>query len=1130
MEDKTIQPKISSDFYTERTVLSQGIDKSSLKTFIGKLAVEQGGTQTVVERLDKLKWLGFHHATQFGTSLSIEDLWMPYAKEWLIQDAEYEEKESENSLERADMDAVERLRTLIDTWSRTGESLKKEMVLTFQSLDPFNPIFMMAFSGARGNWSQVHQLLGMRGLMSDPQGQIIDLPIRSNFREGLSLTEYIISCYGARKGVVDTAVRTATSGYLTRRLVDVAQHVIVRSSDCHTSYGFWTHALQETKPKKTSDNSFRRTYLTLGQRLIGRVLAQDIRVDSKFLAGCGDDIGTSLADNLSSLFPEKLRLRSPFTCTQTRSICQCCYGWNLAQGNLVTLGEAVGIVAAQSIGEPGTQLTMRTFHTGGVFSGEVAEQVRSPFNGFVYFDPGRARRVKRLGKGENQQAWLIQEPIEILVLGTQAFVLQVPALTLIFLQPGQAVLSRQVIAEIRCSLLTFTETANKVIHADLNGQVFFQKGHRLENVQNSLFFEKAKSYSRLPREHMSSLRQGVRTWVMAADELNFSSQFQEFSLYKTYDIIQGRAILQNRVLSFSKPQGTLFFEFATAISACKCSHTVFPNDSHFINRWGSFYSFSNELKKKVLFKQKSDLCSSFLSVRIKKQICSVQSDWIAVDLLSYKTCKKSVRWPSDFVQTKAQMREVLRSDASYPISSLRSCSFFAKYQRKFHGSIFLSQTFSVKNTGTLLQKIVTAHSYSVQFVIRDEHVIGLYPWNIETSLEKALSPWAHGTLAQSMSNMNGWFPRQTRGLLFSLGYNHIKGFIFINNEGAWYLYTNWNIYSLKRTWIPPLGFQALYAQLGTWAMPRELLPYFSSQIKALSGHVKKLDANHLILRQGIPYLANPGTVIFQGPGSPICQGEPLIGLVYTRPKTADIVQGLPKVDRLLEARISHPLVHYAKEIFYKLFQANYQRCFQKGQSIKPVVYAEANIEKAQVFLLNAVQEVYQSQRVGISDRHLELIVRQMTSLVLINGNKEIRNQPGDIARHKKIISYSKIVSDPVPTYPLILGITRAALTTDSFLSEAGFQETSRVLARSATRGRVDWLKGIKGRVMIGELIPAGTGVLSTSPFFLSSTALHHEQTLWYQSNQLDQSSSDSILDLILSIQQTNPEADLVIES
>lgn len=1121
MENQIIQFKKRNKYHNERIVINQGIDKSSLKALIANLTLEESGTQPVAERLDRLKWLGFHHATQFGTSLSIEDLWMPYAKEWLIQDAEYEEKNSENSLEKADMDAVERLRALIDTWSRTGESLKKEMILTFQSLDPFNPIFMMAFSGARGNWSQVHQLLGMRGLMSDPQGQIIDLPIRSNFREGLSVTEYIISCYGARKGVVDTAVRTATSGYLTRRLVDVAQHVIVRSSDCHTSSGFWIQALRETKQRKTGYHSFRRTYLTLSHRLVGRVLAQDIRFDSKLLAGCGDDIGNNLANFLSSIFSQKIQLRSPFTCAQARSICQCCYGWNLAQGNLVTIGEAVGIVAAQSIGEPGTQLTMRTFHTGGVFSGEVAEQVRAPFNGFVYFDPARARRVHRFGGDENRQAWLTQEPLEILVLGTQALALQVPSLTLISLQPGQAVLSRQVIAEIRSSLLTFTETANKVIHADLNGQVFLQKGNRLEAIHNDSLFEKEKNYSRLPRERMTSLRQEVRAWVMSAQELRFFKQLQTFDLYKLNDMIQAGAILQNKIISFSKPPGTLSFEFATSIATFKCSDTVFSNHFPFIERWGSLCLFSNGSKKESILKKKSGLLSSFLSIRTKKNIRFTRSKWNCLDLLSYKNDKTIVRWPPDLVRAKFQMREI---GSSYSATSLRSCPVFPQDERKRHGHVFLSQTFFTKNTGSFLQKVGVYDQHWAQLLFRNEDYVGLYPWNRGINLKKGLSPWAHGTFIQSVDTANIWFPRKTKGLLYKLGYNNTEGSLLIDNLGNWRLDGNWNVYLLKPIWVPSIGLQALYSQLGAWILPRKLPLYYSNKVKTFSGHVTKIYANYLILRHGIPYLANPGTVLFQGPGSPICQGEPLIGLVYTRPKTADIVQGLPKVERLLEARISHPLVHYAKELFYRLFQANYQRCFQKDKDPKSLVYTEANIEKAQAFLLDAVQEVYQSQKVGISDRHLELIVRQMTSLVIVNGNREIRNQPGDIARHRQTFSYSKILTSPVPTHPLILGITRAALTTESFLSEAGFQETSRVLARSASRGRIDWLRGIKGRVMIGELIPAGTGVLSISPLFLSPIALKNKKQLWYDSNQSLFNSKDSILDLVLSIQKTIPES------
>nr|YP_010932864.1 RNA polymerase beta'' subunit [Klebsormidium mucosum]WKT07101.1 RNA polymerase beta'' subunit [Klebsormidium mucosum] len=1121
MKNQTSKSKTLSHCYDDRIVTNQKIDKGALKNLIAKLTLGQNGPQSVAERLDRLKSLGFHHATQFGTSLSIEDLWMPYAKEWLIQDAESEEKDSENSLERAGMDGVERLRALIDTWSRTGESLKKEMVLTFQSLDPFNPIFMMAFSGARGNWSQVHQLLGMRGLMSDPQGQIIDLPIRSNFREGLSLTEYIISCYGARKGVVDTAVRTATSGYLTRRLVDVAQHVIVRSSDCHTSQGFWTQALREAKQRRTSSNSFRRTYLLLEQRLVGRVLAQDIRFDSKFFAGCGDDIANNLADILSFLFPQKLKLRSPFTCAQARFICQCCYGWNLAQGNLVTIGEAVGIVAAQSIGEPGTQLTMRTFHTGGVFSGEVAEQVRAPFNGFVHFDLNRARRIRQFGTGEKRQAWFIQEPLEIIVLGTQALALQVPSFTLIFFQPGDAVLSRQVIAEIRSSLLTFPETANKVIYSDLNGQIFLQKAGRLEAVHSHLPVEKQKSYSRLPREQMVSLRQEVRAWVMSGQKLRFHNQHQVVEGYRFYDIVQNGTILQAKILSFYKPRGTLFFEFVNDISALRCSHAVFPNDFHSLTQWSSVCFFPKGLKKKLLPNRERGLFFSFLLDRTKKNIGFTRSDSSFFGLSSFKTRKRLGPWPPDLARTRSQMREVLHLGPASLASSLHCCPIFVRNPRFYHGHIFISRTSFASSTGILLEKIRVSSQYSAQLLLHDKDFVRLYPWNIETD---RLSPWAHGNLVQTLDGVNIWFPRKTLGLIREQRLKNSESFFFIANARDWHLYNNWNIYFSNPTCVPSIGFEFLYAQLGAWILPRDLPPYDYKKAKAFAGYITKTYANHLILRQGIPYLANRGTVLFQGPGSPVCQGEPLIGLVYTRPKTADIVQGLPKVERLLEARISHPLVHYAKELFYKLFQAKYQRCFQKTKNLKPLLYTEANIEKAQTILLDAVQEVYQSQKVGISDRHLELVIRQMTSLVIINGNREIRNQPGDIARHRQISSYSKILSNPVPTQPMILGITRAALTTESFLSEAGFQETSRVLARSASRGRVDWLRGIKGRVMIGELIPAGTSVWSPSPLFLFPITLQDSKALWYHSNESVFSLKDSILNIILSIQEPISEA------
>ncbi len=344
-------------------------DKNRIKTFIGWLLANFGENATVYI-VEKLKNLGFYFATEAGISLSIDDLQVPANKNWFLSQAEKDIKRNNNNFQCGNLTPVEQSQQLLDRWHRTSETLRESVIQSFRLTNTLNPVYMMAFSGARGNISQVRQLVGMRGLMADPQGQIISFPIRSNFREGLTLTEYVISCYGARKGVVDTALRTADSGYLTRRLVDVSQHVVVWTFDCKTDAGI--HLIEMKEGKKV--------ILSLKKRILGRVLAQEIPT----IAFRNQQISAQLAQQIVSL-KEHVLVRSPLSCSVPNSVCQLCYGWSLSRGRIVSLGEAVGVIAAQSIGEPGTQLTMRTFHTGGVFSGDVIDEIRAPHDGVVYF-------------------------------------------------------------------------------------------------------------------------------------------------------------------------------------------------------------------------------------------------------------------------------------------------------------------------------------------------------------------------------------------------------------------------------------------------------------------------------------------------------------------------------------------------------------------------------------------------------------------------------------------------------------------------------------------------------------------------------------------------------------------------
>ena len=500
---------------------NQNVDKKTTKKILSWFLDNYGPSRTS-EFLEELKSVGFHYATEAGVSLGFDDLKIPARKNIILNQAEKQIYSTEKKFTHGRITAVERYQKVIDIWTTASENLKDEVISNFKSTDLFNPLYMMAFSGARGNISQVRQLVGMRGLMSDSAGGIIDFPIRANFREGLTITEYVISCYGARKGLIDTALRTADSGYLTRRLVDVAHGIMIGSIECGTTESFPIY------PLKSPDSD--TILLSLEKRIIGRVNASNNEEISPLTAydlttdmvsgPCRSAIrqshamqsrhGQASSDLLAELaeprsansakkagvdkilhikheLPSSINIRSPLTCGfqirslpepqslampcssrdshhprsgkyeratsamakpatepepaisfaehagftgrgeaglrsldgvdrrqtmrslssampsqslavrsqspatrsqsdgQSEDICQLCYGWSLAHSRLVSIGEAVGVLAAQSIGEPGTQLTMRTFHTGGIFSTDIDAKIFAPHDGYISF-------------------------------------------------------------------------------------------------------------------------------------------------------------------------------------------------------------------------------------------------------------------------------------------------------------------------------------------------------------------------------------------------------------------------------------------------------------------------------------------------------------------------------------------------------------------------------------------------------------------------------------------------------------------------------------------------------------------------------------------------------------------------
>nr|YP_010324082.1 RNA polymerase beta'' subunit [Camellia aurea]UNN51933.1 RNA polymerase beta'' subunit [Camellia aurea] len=496
---------------------NKAIDGTAMKRFISRL-IDHFGMAYTSHILDQVKTLGFQQATATSISLGIDDLLTIPSKGWLVQDAEQQSLILEKHHHYGNVHAVEKLRQSIEIWYATSEYLRQEMNPNFRMTDPFNPVHIMSFSGARGNASQVHQLVGMRGLMSDPQGQMIDLPIQSNLREGLSLTEYIISCYGARKGVVDTAVRTSDAGYLTRRLVEVVQHIVVRRTDCGTVRGISVSPRNGMIPE--------RIFI---QTLIGRVLADDIYMGPRCIATRNQDIGIGLINRFITFRAQPISIRTPFTCRSISWICRLCYGRSPTHGDLVELGEAVGIIAGQSIGEPGTQLTLRTFHTGGVFTGGTAEHVRAPSNGKIKFNENLVHPTRTR---HGHPAFLCSIDLYVTIESEDIIHnVNIPSKSFLLVQNDQYVESEQVIAEIRAGTSTFKERVRKHIYSDSEGEM-----HWSTDVYHAPEFTYGNIHLLPKTSHL---------WILSGGPCK--SSLAPFSLHKDQDQTNAHSLSVKRI-------------------------------------------------------------------------------------------------------------------------------------------------------------------------------------------------------------------------------------------------------------------------------------------------------------------------------------------------------------------------------------------------------------------------------------------------------------------------------------------------------------------------------------------------------------------------------------------------------
>ncbi len=451
----------------EMGFINELLSKKSLRDIIGRVIDTCGVARTALF-LDDIKDMGYEMAFRGGLSFNLSDVIIPEEKEILVQEGNAEVEEIMNSFSNGFITARERYNQIIDTWTHVNTRLSNVLIKQLsQDRQGFNSMYMMLDSGARGSKEQIRQLAGMRGLMAKPQksgvegGQIIENPILSNFKEGLSVLEYFISTHGARKGLADTALKTADAGYLTRRLVDVSQDVIVTEEDCGTLRG-----LVATEIKNNEE-----VISSLYERILGRVSVHDVKHPNtdELIVAAGEQITEKQAQIIQDSPIERVEIRSVLTCESTRGVCAKCYGRNLATGRMVHIGEAVGVIAAQSIGEPGTQLTLRTFHVGGIASNIAAESnITLKYDGLLEFDELRTVDVKD-DDGKEYQVVVsrlaemrLVDPNTKIVLTTQ----NVPYGSKLFAKPGDGGKKGQVI----CTWDPF----NAVIIAENDGKIQFE--------------------------------------------------------------------------------------------------------------------------------------------------------------------------------------------------------------------------------------------------------------------------------------------------------------------------------------------------------------------------------------------------------------------------------------------------------------------------------------------------------------------------------------------------------------------------------------------------------------------------------------------------------------------------------
>ena len=1213
---------------------NKNFSKKALKEVVYE-AFTNFGIEKTTKLSDEMKELGFHYATQAGISLSIEDLKVPPTKKELIKKSNNEIELSEKAYIRGEINSVERFQKVIDTWNKASDILKNDIVDFYKRTDPLNPIYLMAFSGARGNLSQVRQLVGMRGLMSDPNGQIIDIPITQNFREGLTVTDYIISAYGARKGVVDTALRTADSGYLTRRLIDVAQDVIVRAQDCGTK-----RFIEFVCPKESENRA------TSILRLIGRTSAITYKSkNGRVIVAKNQQITISVAHELIEEDIAYIKIRSPLICESTRSTCQNCYGWDLAQCKKIKIGEAVGIIAAQSIGEPGTQLTMRTFHTGGVFTSDPNLQIRAQKTGIFRFTKEAYETVRqdrttygsKMNFVERDSKFYIENHTKVLTK------FQLPTNSSIFLNDKDFVKTGDLIAELPVKNQQ-TIDSRRNIYSTTSGEIFMLKKSNqawileggLYNIPQQSLLNKLKTKQKVTEDDALTylkVRSNCSGFVKI-EKGESNDQIKDIKIQKCLDIFQLPVYRDKKTKQLLIiPKDEFPYIIHTLPQKIEEEPCVFATqfENPYLTATNGLFFYSQEdtvnvrgtiiKNQKILFIPeevyskiiKKDEFRQQKNIEIKKpgihltidtfsrvngfietidqgdkisQISIKPGKLIKIKKLTQKKLKEILNLRHkiyfagekifndiklkyntviDVVQLENSIGLLLRPVQEFNVSKLtfQVDTSLAKTQVELqsfrvnypHTTVLLTspgqkrvnlidnaiwikppdnlnkinlkirikaipktKLNNVSNIGFLSQNSLNLSQLLIKKIFSD-------PIQLNTLVQDNQYVIRHTILGKVMTTFKQKFSIQS----IKKHKNKLNRMMLFGSQ-------NYAIYPNKDNF--------LYHKKGDFIKVGDKL---SPQIKVqYSGKIIQITEKVITIHKATPIFLTGNTEFYKRQNSFVKEKELLGTISFKQIVTGDIIQGLPKIEEILEARkkkipallasqpgliktidydeikvtgnwggiindITEPLKPAAQFLktentydisktkkkvkvkikdyvyvgqpltegpidLHSLLQAHF-KCYDQMYDSYEAAYL--SFKEIQRILIQDIQQIYNTQGVEIGDKHLEIIVKRMTSKVIVEQSGRSSLLPGELIELKQVHEINKVLKFHnyalVEYQPKLLGITRASLAANSFISAASFQETTRILTSAAIEGKIDWLTGLKENVIIGRLIPAGTG-------------------------------------------------------